>query len=723
MKRKITGVCLAIAVAFGTWCGIPTFAEPSVFLETGQITDENYAQEEPEGNGKENEENKEIEDGTTGMEDDEDEIIVDESGEDETDLTEEETEDESPEEVDVEIEDEEGMDMELEPEGILSDGTGENPEEPETADPEAMVARATSSVPVQWVDADYQMRSEYAFTYAFRENTTRLTYISRHSTALNTKLHNWFGDSRGFTEEYCTTFYAAMIDADTHTEPITAIYSNVGEYQGKIVDLKVTAVQWGTVNTDHVGENGKKITPCVLFYKDKIAVNTICVSTVRFRFDFLDHATQKQIYPKGHVTVMDIDSGQGIRMYDNWGVNRIYLRKGYDYLTKTTGSIADGSIYNEIKSPERVSTSNDEIKAWCQLDFDGSFTLNWNAQLTWKTSTAPQRAFFVTTGKSIGTYEPNPEPEKKAGDDGADYTAMTRHEFTESDPPYAVTAGKNFDYVIAQRLLPGSYSSFVLKDTLDSCLIFRSGSVTTSLGKDVTDRFRIQNTENTVTFTADTAYLKMEEAFNDVTYYFRIKVTAGEDDTIEAHGHYIEEDGIYTIENKASRTIISDKLQDTKQTNSSWIKGDIPKPAADGQITVIKRIKEKDIVWAHGNPVFRFYVTGTDKNGISHAYEDFVEFRQDGYTRDGEYAVMSCVFRNLPTGVYTIGEKKTLRYVFESITAQTANVKLNNRSGIVELTKENKEAAVTFTNKKTKYDRYSHTDVVRNQIPLKEDVS
>ena len=123
-------------------------------------------------------------------------------------------------------------------------------------------------------------------------------------------------------------------------------------------------------------------------------------------------------------------------------------------------------------------------------------------------------------------------------------------------------------YTHLQRLLPGSYSAFTLQDTLDSCLQFQSASVTTASGKDVTDRFSIQNVQNSVTFTANTAFLKTDEAYNDVTYSFRIKVTAGNNDTIEAHGHYRKNENIYTIENKASRTIISDKMQDTQQTLS-----------------------------------------------------------------------------------------------------------------------------------------------------------
>lgn len=720
MKRKITGVCLAIAVALGMWCGAQTSIEfASAYAESGELADTEDApgevEDENTGEG--------FRDDETGLGDnDAGEIIVDESEEDESDGTDiDQKKSEEMEISDAESESEEDGDIEFDTDETFSDGDGEteeNMDEAEAADPEAMVARAASSVPVQWVDAGYKMREEYAFTYAFRKNTTKLASISRHNGTLNTKLHNWFGDARGFTESYCTTFYGCAIDDTDYTDPITVIYSNVGEYQGKIVDLKVTALQWGTVNKNHIGKDGKKIIPCILFYKNRIAFNTISVGTVRLRFEFLNHDTQEKIYPKGHVTVADLDDGQGIRIYDQWNVNRIYLRKGYDYLKKTSATIANGSIYNQITSQAGISTEINDEKAWCQLDFDGSFTLNWNAQDEWKTITAPQNAFFISTGKSLGTYEPNPGPEKRVGDDGMAYERMSRHEYTQTDPPYEITEGKNFDYMISQRLLPGSYSSFTVQDTLDSCLQFRSASVTTASGKDVTDQFSIQNSQNTVTFTANTAFLKTDEAYNDVTYYFRIKVTAGNTDTIEAHGHYRKNENIYAIENKASRTIISDKMQDTQQTNSSWVKGGIPKEPTDGQITVTKRIREQDIIWAHGNPVFRFSVRGTDTNNLTHVYEDYVEFRKGEYLTDGEYAILSCTFSNLPMGNYTVSEKKTLRYVFESITAQTANVSLNDRTGNVILNRNDKEAAVTFTNKKTRYDRYSHTDVVRNQIQV-----
>lgn len=137
-----------------------------------------------------------------------------------------------------------------------------------------------------------------------------------------------------------------------------------------------------------------------------------------------------------------------------------------------------------------------------------------------------------------------------------------------------------------------------------------------------------------------------------------------------------------------------------------------------GEITITKKILENDIIWAHGNPVFRFVVNGTDRKGKAHSYENYVEFRQENYEKQGDYAVLSCTIAKVPFGSYTISEKETLRYKFQGITANTPNVQITDREGTAVLDSINETAAVTFTNLKTRYDGYSHTDVVRNIIPV-----
>lgn len=712
MKKKIAGIILASVLTFSAMAGVQASAEDRLWensMEADGVEDD-ISQNQTEmkdgddSTSEDNEENTENE-GVDSPENDT------EAEEDPSEVK-EETEisfEEEQENIDAEVEENPEQELELD---------AEMGEEDLFMDNEKSIATyAGSGIPVEWVGPNYKMRPEYAFTYAFRKGVTQLSYISRKNDSLNNKIHNWFGDNKGYTTEYCQSFYACAIGNTSNTDAITAIYSNVGEYQGQIVDLKVTVPAWGTVNNDHVGKDKTKITPCVLFYKDRIAFNTISVGTVRFQFEFLKHNTSVQIYPKGHITAVDLDSGQGIRTYDSWGVDHIYLRSGYDYLRTTEGTTANGNAFREIRGKaDGGNITTDDVEGWCQLDFNGSFIINWLAQDSWKNSTGAQNAFYLSTGQTIGSYEPNPGPEKRVGDENASFDSMARHTFTDNDPAYEITEGKNFDYVIRQQLLPGNYSSFELKDVLDSCLKYRSASVMTALGNDVTRFFNIENRSNTIVFRADSNFLKTDEAYNNVTYYFRIKVQAGSNQEIDSHNHYQRSNEFYAIENTASRTIVSDRMQDTQNTNQSWVKGNTV--LTDGEITVTKRIREADITWAHGNPVFRFRITGKDQLGATHVYEKYVEFKPGKYAMAGEDAVMKCSFTGIQPGTYTVSELPTLRYQFEYILPDTANVTASDKTGIVSISMAQRKAALTFKNKKTRYDRYSHTDVVTNIVPV-----
>ena len=48
------------------------------------------------------------------------------------------------------------------------------------------------------------------------------------------------------------------------------------------------------------------------------------------------------------------------------------------------------------------------------------------------------------------------------------------------------------------------------------------------------------------------------------------------------------------------------------------------------------------------------------------------------------------------------------------------DVQITGKDGIAVLDGENKTAKLIFTNIKTRYDGYSHTDIVRNIIPVKK---
>ena len=706
----------------------------------------------------------------------------------------------------------------------------------ETEDPEgeeifsdgedvAAVSVSARAVSVKSVSADYKMNPEYAFTYAFRKGVTKLTEVQGVSANLPGKLDSQFGWSKNGSTNYKNTFSACNIQSTAQKGKISVKYTNVGEYQGKIVDLRITAMDWGTVSNQHIGVDGTMITPCIMFYNNRIAFSTVSVGTVRFRFDFFDSKTGSQIYPKGHVTMMDLDGGQGFRVYENWGVEGMYIRSGYNHLQAATGITSSGGEYTEVRAPEGAGTNTDDVKGWCHVDFNRSFTMNWLAGGAALKGTSPYLAFFMSGAQSVGTYEPNSEPEKRAGDTGAVYDAMTKHDSnsdTAADAPYEIPENREFDYVISQNVLPGSYRKFEVTDSLDSCLEFRSASVMTMLGNDVTSQFDISQTQNNIKFAAKSSFLATDESCNNVTYYFRIHVRVRSGKTVAAHGHY-EEGSYYHISNQAERKLESSQRVDEKKTNLSWIRGVIESDCSirktdaqdhekilsgaifevyqwnkmkqdyeaagqnlayiedtklyvtteklrydpsnegkfrlievqppegyegnwqkdidileedfqntvleaentliripDGEITVTKKIREQDIVWAHGNPVFRFEINGTDQKGMLHRYENYVEFQNKNYETQGEYAVLRYTFRGIPLGKYTVSEKETLRYSFQGAIAETSNVEIAGREANVLLDRENRMAAVAFMNRKTRYDGYSHTNVVRNTIPVEK---
>lgn len=697
------------------------------------------------------------------------------------------------------------------------------------SDGEDMAAASASAraVAVKSVPADYKMNPEYAFTYAFRKGVTKLTSVQGASANLPSKLDGQFGWSKNssYGSDYKNTFSACSIQDTSQKGKISVRYTNVGEYQGKIVDLRITATEWGTVSNKHIGVDNTVITPCILFYNNRIAFSTISVGIVRFKFEFFDNATGNRIYPKGHVTMMDLDGGQGFRIYDGWGVDGMYIRSGYDHLKATAGTTSSGTQYTEVRAPEGVSTENSDVKGWCHVDFNGGLTVNWLSGAAGLNATSPYSAFFMSGAQTVGTYEPNSVPKKKVGSTGAAYEEMSSHEEesdTVAEAPYNVPENGEFDYVISQNVLPGNYNKFEVTDSLDSCLEYKSAQVVTALGNDVTRQFDISETQNTVKFAAKRSFLNTDESCNDVTYYFRIHVKIKSGKTIAAHGHY-EEGFYYHIPNQAERKLESPQKTDKKKTNISWIRGiiesdcriqktdaqdhekilsgavfevyqwnktkqgyeatgqnlayiedtklyvtteklrydpsnegkfrlvEVQSPEGyegkwqkdidileenfqdtilkaentlirlpGGEITVTKKIREQDIIWAHGNPVFRFEINGTDQKGIFHRYENYVEFQNKNYEIQGEYAVLRYTFRGIPLGKYTVSEKETLRYSFQGVVAETSNVEIAGREANVLLDRENRTAEVAFMNRKTRYDGYSHTNVLRNTIPVEK---
>lgn len=150
-------------------------------------------------------------------------------------------------------------------------------------------------------------------------------------------------------------------------------------------------------------------------------------------------------------------------------------------------------------------------------------------------------------------------------------------------------------------------------------------------------------------------------------------------------------------------------------------------------LTLNKTIYAEDYYSYHGDPSFIFEVSGTDINGNERAYARVITFTEDDvktHTADDGTVTLSTVIRNIPSGTYTVEEKKVSRYALTNVTAQTDNVTVqitetgtqygNIKPVTAQVTANltEKDAEVTFTNRKITWDSYTHTDVKVNSFTI-----
>ena len=718
------------------------------------------------------------------------------------------------EEIQPEETDDQDISLEEEPEGEEAsaepeeDGLDESEEDVfhDSEQEELLVSTAAraanSNIAVKKINSSYNLDEDYAFAYGYRKGKTTLT-VQNGSASLLTRLDKQFGI------ETPRKGLACDLSGTSESGKYVARYTNVGDYLGNAVDLRITVTRWTGIYTEKKGEDGTFITPSIVFYSNRIGANIIAVKRVNFKFDFLKTGTNQKINLKCHMTIQDIDDTQSVRFFDH-GIGQgeptqVYLSQN-NYLTVERG---DGCT--DIVSAEGKTDSTDH-KAWVQVDYEKELLLGYDMGDSFGRGKG-NSILFLATPAVLGQYRILSHI-KRTGDRGQSYNEMELHNSMDSSKE--IISGKEFDYVIEQRILPGIYGTFIIRDALDPCLTYQGAEITTLSGYNVTKKFDISHDKKTniLVFQAQNSFLSSEEAFNDVTYLFRIKVKAGSDRTIVDHGH---NDGraYWYMKNNATRLFGTA----SEDTNNCWVKGrvtgsyfinkvdeydhniqlkgaefmleqwdntvnqyvdsgkqivfneetglyetgllkrtktnegkfritetkapedyicdwsrefnlmDLPSESTitaenqlekllEGKIQITKRILEKDIVWAHGNPVFRFVITGKDARGTEHSYEDYVEFKEGSYFRVGDYAWMICTVTGIPEGTYTISEKETLRYRFKSITATSENMTVSGKSGTAVLERKNLNASVVFENEKTRFDGYSHTDVIRNVVPL-----
>ncbi|MGM0169508.1 hypothetical protein IGI39_003824 [Enterococcus sp. AZ135] len=131
---------------------------------------------------------------------------------------------------------------------------------------------------------------------------------------------------------------------------ITVIYKNVGTYNGKVIDMKVTVKDWTVLS-------GSVYSPQLSIHKTNgITMNGI--GDVRLNYTFLDNLSSHAVNVSGFFNFTDIDLQQSIDLFNSNNVQNYYVTKNNELYFKTRNG------YIRIGEINRKRTNNSDMDHW-----------------------------------------------------------------------------------------------------------------------------------------------------------------------------------------------------------------------------------------------------------------------------------------------------------------------------------------------------------------------
>lgn len=342
--------------------------------------------------------------------------------------------------------------------------------------------------------------------------------------------------------------YSVRITSNNQKGNIGIRYNNVGTYNGNIIDLKITVVDWSYVQP---ANSSAKNYPTIFFHKNNIDIHissTPAIDKPVYRYTFYKHGTEEQISVKGHFTFCDMDGNNGGHanefLVPQAGFVAYYIT-GDSYLT------VDG---DRIANNTDGETSNDNKRAWTTVTFSGPYMQFAYSRLRdergnpYRNVTAQagsSRTFYhyMVVSAAVGPFE---------------YVSPTKSVSVSS-----ITGTDSFYYSI-NHFVPGEdkefhYTAYTLKDEIPSCFNINSISVKDDSGSDRTSWFNISTSNNIITITSKV--LNNDNFYNN-NYTFRINVSKKENYNMSKWY-----DGTTcTIPNSANVTISSPTISSTRSS-------------------------------------------------------------------------------------------------------------------------------------------------------------
>ena len=608
--------------------------------------------------------------------------------------------------------------------------------------------KANAAMSVTKVSSSTVIDSKYSFAPRWISGETYMEGFGGNSYSADL----WYSSTNGKTYYSLSSSYYYPIRCENNNikGKVGVWYRNIGEYQGKMLDMKITVMDWEAKRpSEYISttNNGSVYSaPTILFCKQAINIYQFggLLKAPEYKIEFYDK-TGNKVSISGHFNVCDIDDTQ---YFESPDFDKCYLSS--NTLLTVSGNRITGPTANTAETaPEGTAQMCFSNKN--SINFKFSSTRQDKENFSTKRGT---RTYYIMliVGNGFAPFD-TPAPIKSG--------------------PGSIQAGSDVSYNVAftvpQQPSGYLYSKFVMTDTLPSGLTYKSFSVVDDTGANVTSLFTGSVSGQTFTLTAKSP---TASSFYFKGYTVTINATSSADFTGKQGS-----DGKVILKNQASITAQNTSTPETKTSNAvntevlfkidtktdghgtitasmSSISGgstktitytpnpgyeldtvtvdgkkvekvdsytfsnisknhDISvtfKPTENNKIILTKKVAENDVNMSNGTPTAIFEVSGTDLNGNKHKYQKTVTL-SDETLKDGYY-IASVTFDNLVAGNYTAIEIDTSRYELGSIVAGE-NASVSGEVLNCDLV-NGKVASGTFNNERTQIQYFSHNASIFN---------
>lgn len=612
--------------------------------------------------------------------------------------------------------------------------------------------KASAAMSVIKVNSSTVIDSKYSFSPRWISGETYMEGFGGNSYPADL----WYSSTNGKTYYSLSSSYYYPIRCENNNikGKVGVWYRNVGEYNGRMLDMKITVMDWETKRpSEYISttNNGSVYSaPTILFCKQAINIYQFggLLKAPEYKIEFYDK-TGSKVSVSGHFNVCDIDDTQ---YFESSNFDKCYL-SGNTLLTVSGNRITGPTATTAETAPEGTA----------QMCFSNKDSINF------KFSSTRQDKENFSTKRGTRTYY---------------IMLIVGNGFVPFDTPAPIKSGSssvdaggkasyNVAFTVPQQPSGYLYSKFVLTDSLPSGLTYTDFDVKDDTGATVTDNFigningqtftltpknlsssAFYKKSYTVTINAivDTDFTGKQDADGKIILTNQASITAQNTSTptpetktsnavntevlfkidtkTDGHGTITASmSGISGGSNKTitytpnpgyeldTVTVDGKKIEKVDSYTFSNISKnhDISatfKPTEDNKIILTKKVSKDDVNMSNGTPTAIFEVSGTDLNGNKHKYQKTVTL-SDETLKDGYY-MESVTFDNLVAGNYTAIEIDTSRYELGSIVAGE-NASVSDEVLNCDLV-NGKVASGTFNNERTQIQYFSHNNMKYNSF-------